>query len=268
MAKVDTSGYKVIDLEFERAVGMPDMPTHFPKFAYEVAHRHEESDPKIQGIRTSAWGSMSGNEHTGTHVDAFCHQAESGFMHGGVAVNSETETKAGFTVYGAETLPIFFNRGVLLDVAASKGVQSLEPKYEVTVEDMLECCEKQGTEITAGSVVLVNLGNARFWGDPERYVNCPGVSAAASQMLADKKVKAVGADNFAWDEPSHYEDEMNCNGPGHLILIVRSGINIFENLNLAPLVESGHREFIFVASPIKIKGATGSPVRPFALIQE
>ncbi len=211
---------------------------------------------------------MNGNEHTGTHVDAFCHQAESGFMHGGVPVNNETETKAGFTVYGAQTLPIFFNRGVLLDAAASKGVQSLEPKYEVTDHDLPECCEKQGTEIAAESVVLVNLGNARFWGDPDRYLNCPGVSAAASQMLANKKVKAVWADNFAWDEPSHYEDKMNCNGRGHLILIVRSGINIFENLNLAPLVESGNKEFIFVASPIKIKGATASTVRPFALIQQ
>ncbi len=53
---------------------------------------------------------MSGNEHTGTHVDSYYHQAESGFMQGGVLVNKETETKAGFTVYGSETLPIFFNR--------------------------------------------------------------------------------------------------------------------------------------------------------------
>ncbi len=81
-------------------------------------------------------------------------------------------------------------------------------------------------------------------------------------------MRAIRADNFAWDEPSHYEDDINCNGSEQLILIVRSGINIFENLNLEPLVKSGYKEFIFVASPIKIKVAKASPVRPFALIQE
>jgi kynurenine formamidase len=85
-------------------------------------------------------------------------------------------------------------------------------------------------------------------------------------MLADKKVKAVGADNFGWDEPTDYVEDMHCNGPGHVILITRSGIYIFENLNLETLVDSGAREFIFVAAPIRIKGATGGSVRPFALI--
>jgi kynurenine formamidase len=87
-------------------------------------------------------------------------------------------------------------------------------------------------------------------------------------MLADKKVKAVGADNFAWDDMGHFEEEMHCNGPGHVILLVRNGIYIFENLNLEPLVESGVDQFTFVAAPIRIKGATGGSVRPFALITE
>lgn len=116
--------------------------------------------------------------------------------------------------------------------------------------------------------MLVNLGNAQFWNDTERYLNCPGVSAGASQMLADKKVKAVGADNFAWDDMGHFEEEMHCNGPGQVILLVRNGIYIFENLNLEPLVESGVDQFTFVAAPIRIKGATGGSVRPFALITE
>jgi len=268
MTLKDFSGYKVIDLEFLRTVGMPGMPTHKPAFGFEITHPHEDTDRSIQGTRTSAWGSIISNEHSGTHVDAFCHQAENGFMHGGFKVSPETETKAGFTVNGAENLPIFFDRGILLDVPAIKGVESIEPGYQVTAEDLEECCRVEGVNITAGSVVLVNLGNARFWNDRERYLKCGGMSAGASQMLADKKVKAVGADNFAWDEPTHFEDDMHCNGPGHVILIVRSGINIFENLNLAPLVESGQKEFIFVAAPIRIKGATGGSVRPFALVAD
>lgn len=264
----DLLGYRVIDLEFVREVGMPAMPTHHPPYNFELTHPHEDSDPKIQGVRSSAWGSITANEHSGTHVDAFCHQAESGVMHGGHQVTPEIETRAGFTVNGAEELPIFFTRGILLDVALLKGVSSIEPNYRVTAEDLLECSEKQNVQITEGSVVLVNLGNAQHWGDRDRYMNGPGMSAGASQMLADKKVKAVGADNFGWDEPTDYVEEMDCNGPGHVILIVRNGINIFENLNLSELAESGAHEFIFVASPIRMKGATGGPVRPFALVTE
>ncbi|MGI9553427.1 MAG: cyclase family protein [Thermodesulfobacteriota bacterium] len=265
----DLQKYKIIDLEFPREVGMPAMPTHKPDYGYEVVHFHSDSDPKVQGIRTSSWGSISGNEHEGTHVDAFCHIAEKGKMHGGIEVDEKTEKKEGFTVNGAEDIPVFFNRGILLDVAALKGVESIEPMYQVTAEDLEECCRVQGLEITAESVVLVNLGNARYWSiDPDRYMNCPGVSASASQMLADKKVAAVGADNFAWDELTHFETDMNCNGPGHVILLARAGIHIFEHLNLLPLVDSGQKEFIFVAASIKIKGATASPVRPFVLVTD
>lgn len=172
MAFNNLSGYKIIDLEFLRTVGMPGMPTHRPVFGYELVHPHKDSDPKIQGVRSSAWGSITGNEHSGTHVDAFCHQAESGVMHGGFEVTPETETRAGFTVNGAENLPIFFDRGVLLDVPAIKGLQSLYPGYQVTAEDLQECVKVQGTEITEGCVVLVNLGNAQHWNDRERYLNC------------------------------------------------------------------------------------------------
>ena len=259
---------KIIDLEFPRFVGMPAMATHKPDYGYEVTHIHADSDPKVQGIRTSSWGTLSGNEHEGTHVDAFSHIAENGLMYGGVEINEETETRAGFTVNGAENIPVFFDRGILLDVPAIKGVDSLDPGYRVTAEDLEECCGVQGLEITPGCVALVNLGYAQFWDDKERYLNCPGMAASASQLLADKKVKAVGADNFSWDEPTNYETEMNCNAPGHVILIARAGIHIFEHLNLLPLVNSGFKEFIFVAASIKITGATAAPVRPFALLSD
>ena len=233
MALTDFSGYKIIDLEFIRKVGMPGHVTHKPVFGFEITHPHKDTDTNIQCVRTSAWGTVIENEHEGTHVDAICHQAENGLMFEGVPVTPETETRAGFTVHGAEHLPIFFDRGVLLDVPALKGVESLTPGYQVSAQDLKDCAQSQGTPVTEGSVVLVNLGNARFWNDTERYLNCPGVSAGASQMLADLKVKAVGADRFSWDEMSHFEDSMHCNSPGHVILIVRSGINIFENLNSA-----------------------------------
>ena len=266
MAIPDLTRYKILDLEHTRAAGMPEMAGHTPVYGYEIAHMHEQTDPKKQGTRTSAWGNMSGNEHAGTHMDALSHQAHNGMMHGGVPVNEETETKGGFTVNGAENLPVILASGILLDIPALKGVLSLEPKYRVTPKDIEECCSKDGLSINPGSVVLINLGSYRFWHDRERFLDCPGVGASASRMIADMNVLAVGADNFGWDEPTEYDRELECNGPGHVLLLVRAGIYIFENLNLEPLVSSGHKEFIFFASPLKIKGGTGSPVRPLALI--
>ncbi len=266
MALPDLTQFKILDLEHTRVVGMPEMAGHKPVYGYEIAHRHEDTDARKQGTRTSAWGNYSGNEHSGTHMDALSHQAEKGVMYGGAAVTEETETKGGFTVNGAEHLPIVLAPGILLDIAALKGVESLEPKYRVTPEDIEQCCRKDGLTIHPGSVVLVNLGSYRFWHDRERFLDCPGVGASASRVIAGKKVLAVGADNFGWDEPTEYDRELDCNGPGHVLLIVRAGIYIFENLNLEPLVSSGHKEFIFFASPLKIKGGTGSPVRPVALI--
>jgi len=47
---------------------------------------------------------------------------------------------------------------------------------------------------------------------------------------------------------------------------VESGIHIIECLNLEQLAAERIYEFAFVASPLKIRGATGSPIRPFALV--
>lgn len=265
MAVIDTDRMRIIDLEFPRTAGMPEFPTHKPAFAFTLFHRHEDKLGS-GGIRSSAFGQLHGTEHAGTHIDALSHQAECMTLHGGVAVNGDTETPTGFTALGAEHLPPIFADGVLLDVAALKGVTSLDPKYAVTAGDLADCCERQEMAIPEGSVVLVNLGNGHFWSDQSRYLDAPGMDHSASEWLIEKKVKAVGADNICWDLVESWNEELNCNLPGHLLLLVRSGIFIMENLNLIELAASGHRTFLFVALPLKLVGATGSPIRPLAIV--
>jgi kynurenine formamidase len=53
--------------------------------------------------------------------------------------------------------------------------------------------------------------------------------------------------------------------PVHRMLLVENGVHIMEGMNLAPLSEAGVFEFLFVVAPLKIVGATGVPVRPFAI---
>ena len=53
--------------------------------------------------------------------------------------------------------------------------------------------------------------------------------------------------------------------PVHVHLLVESGIHIVECLNLEELAADRVYEFQFIAAPMKIRGATGAPVRPIAI---
>jgi len=267
MPKIDTDLMRIIDLEFPRTAGMPEFPTHKPAYAFTLYHRH---DDKLGsgGVRSSAFGQLHGTEHAGTHIDALSHQAECMALHGGVAVTPETQTPTGFTALGAEHLPPIFADGVLLDVASLKGARSLEPRYAVTAKDLADCCDRQKVTVEPGSVVLVNLGNGHHWGDESRYLDAPGMERSATEWLIERAVLAVGADNICWDLVESWDDGLNCNLPGHLLLLVRSGIFIMENLNLIELAASGHSRFVFLALPLKLVGATGSPIRPLAFVAQ
>ncbi len=78
---------------------------------------------------------------------------------------------------------------------------------------------------------------------------------------------AVGADNMAWDWTGEADPELGFTLPGHVLLLVRAGVYIVENLMLEELGEAGVSDFTFVCLPLKIQGATGSPVRPIALVE-
>ena len=92
------------------------------------------------------------------------------------------------------------------------------------------------------------------------------MDASASYWMAKRNVLAVGADNMAWDVPGLVDPELGCQVPGHLILLARHGIYIIENLQLDELAAAGHCRFEFVCAPLKFVGATGSPVRPVAVV--
>lgn len=257
----------VFDLEQPRTPGMPIHPSHQPGYSYFL-HRHHEDEyrPRETGARTSASGLVVTVEHSGTHIDALCHQAEDLYMHGGVPVGEKTQGSKGFKRLGVEEIPPIAAPGALLDVAALHGVEELAPGYAVSVEDLEACCERQGVSVRAGDVALVRTGNARRWEEPERYLAGPGVSTEGSEWLAERGVIAVGADNMAWDVIGYEDPGYGCNLAGHLILLVRHGIYIVENLVLEELAAAGEHRFTFVCTPLKLVGATGSPVRPIALV--
>lgn len=202
-------------------------------------------------------------EHSGTHIDALAHQAENMILHGGVHVDSGVQTSVGFRVHGIETLAPLVGRGILLDVAQD---QPLPPEHAISRQELEHAASVGGVEVRAGDVVLVRTGYGALWGDTAQYLKAAGVSAAGSRWLVERGVHAVGADNLAWDVIGPTDPDLGVTLPGHLLLLVRAGIPIIENLNLEELAEARVREFGFICLPLKMRGATGSPVRPIALV--
>lgn len=255
-------GCSTFELEHPRYIGAPIYPAHWPGFVYTLHRRHETLGP---GVRTSASGTISMQEHSGTHIDALNHQAVGMRMFGGVEVTPKVQTDRGITELGAETISPILRRGVLLDVPAALGVDTLEQGYLVTASD-LELAEKaQGVSVREGDCVLVRTGNGRVYSDGETYLAGPGMGADAGRWLAARKPYLCGADNVAFDVHDHIDPDLG-SLPCHVVLIYEAGIYIVENLALEGLAAAGAHEFLFVCLPLQLQGVTGSPVRPVALV--
>jgi kynurenine formamidase len=250
---------RVFDLEQLRYAGAPSHPAHTPGFNYFL-HRHHARG--AGEARTGASGIVVMPEHSGTHIDALAHQAENLTLHGGVHVDEGVQTSVGFRVLGIETMAPLVTRGVLLDVA---GARRLAPEHLITVDELERAASAARVEIREGDAVLVRTGYGALWSEPAEYLRGAGVSAAGSSWLIDRKVSAVGADNMAWDVMGPKDPDLNVTLPGHILLLVRAGIPIIENLNLEELAAAGVHEFGFICLPLKMQGVTGSPVRPLAL---
>lgn len=117
-------------------------------------------------------------------------------------------------------------------------------------------------EVRPGDVVLLRTGWARFWDDAARFiaqVHGPGPGEAGARWLSRRGVFAAGSDTVA------FEKVPDPNMPVHVHLLVESGIHIVECLNLEQLAAERRYTFLFVATPLKIRGGTGSPIRPLAI---
>jgi len=257
---------KVYDLEQPRFLGMPIHPVHRPGYFYGLHRRHRDNyRPEVQGPRTGSSGTLIMMEHTGTHIDALCHQACDLKMYGDVSVDA-VETPAGFTKLGIETVPPLLRRGVLLDIAGWKKQAPLPHHYSISAEEMKACAAVQKVEVRKGDVLLVRTGSGAIWNNEEAYLQAAGVSKSGTLWVAERGVVAVGADNMGWDVLTERDPESGTTLFAHYYLLPQKGIYIMENLNLEELARDRCYEFAFVGVPLKFTGATGSPLRPLALV--
>src|SRR5262249_52075918 len=217
---------RVFDLEQPRFAGMPIHPTHKPGYFYALHRRHRDTpQPAVHGPRSGASGVLTMMEHSGTHIDALCHQACGLHLFGDLPTD-QAETPFGFTQLGVETVPPLLGRGVLLDVAGWKRMDRLPLKYAISADELVGCAMAQKVEVRKGDVLLVRTGYAAIWDREAEYLDAAGVAKSGTLWAAERGVAAVGADNMAWDAPDERDPETGSTLFAHVYLLPKMGVYI------------------------------------------
>jgi len=201
----------------------------------------------------------------GTHMDGLNHLHVNDTAYNGNRV-SEITAEFGTTRLGVETLPQVLTRGVLLDIAATRGVASLEMGDVITVDDVEQTLSQMGTRLQAGDAVLFHTGWGRHWYDnPGQYTEGePGPGMAVAALLANHRVALTGCDTWSFGPVPSEDPNRPFAVPQYLN--VRYGVIVLENLFLDEIARSRVNEFLFIVAHPKLRGATGAWVAPLAVI--
>jgi kynurenine formamidase len=257
---------RIISLSQIYENGMPTMDFHGPYFQY--TYRSPDYTLRSFGSFNNKLGSMicryELSDHTGTHVDGLNHASRDKILYGGSNVY-DIEASSGTTELGIENMPPVFTRGVLFNFPEYFGVDILEPSQELKPADFEGILKIKKMKIEPGDALLIYTGYSKLWmKENARYMDLqPGPGKRAAQWIAGKKVGITGADTASFDVVTPGTKELF---PCHQVLITDHGIQLVENMKLDELALSGIDEFLFVMSPLKLKGGAGSPVAPFAVL--
>ncbi|MBB4688218.1 cyclase family protein [Amycolatopsis jiangsuensis] len=259
-----TSSFRPVDLAQPLHPAIPTSPNH-PGYRHSLLRRHGDT------VRED--GSSGANDllvlgsHTGTHIDALSHISHRGQLHGG-ADAAEAARGGRFSVHGVETIAPMLRRAVLLDLPALHGVTRLDAGYGISPDELAAATELAGTRLRSGDIALVRTGWSQLWEQPSAFLGTdtgvPGPTADAARWLAEQQVAVTGSDTTAYEHIRPGTGHARL--PAHVVLLVDNGIPIIEMLQLERLAATGHRVAAMVLAPLPLVGATGSPVRPVALV--
>jgi kynurenine formamidase len=231
---------------------------------FEVVTKRTRNDPGRNRRGSNEELVVSEIGQVGTQFDTFSHQMIGSSLYNCVTLD-QAATRTGFNRLGVEHVGALMTRGVLLDIAALKGVGMLAETYEITPKDLQDALAAQKLALQPGDAVLVHTGWGALWGkDNARYQrSSPGIGTAAAEWLAKQDPMLVGADNTAVEISPNPDKDLA--GPVHQIMLVVNGIHLLENLRLDELAARRAYEFALIVEPLKIQGGTGSTVAPIAV---
>jgi kynurenine formamidase len=268
------------------ALSIPGAPTHgplnWPGDNFSMTFMDDIVTAEIGQVGTQ-WDGLA---HPMIRIEGVNGVKDGDYFYNNVRLQ-DVETARGFKKLGTEQAGGFFTRGLLIDIAALKGVKVLPKGYAITLADYKEALQKQGVgDATQGDVVMFRTGWNSLWktnhlGRPagekaksdeqlakdnaEFGSGEPGVSAEVCDYLAAKKISMIGSDTWGL-EPYDFaksgapESFAYC----HMNLVARRGIYNFENLDLDEPSAAKAYEFLFSWAPLKLVGGTGSPGNPVA----
>jgi kynurenine formamidase len=266
------SGGLAYDLSVEYFIGMPSWQAagdpHYRIWMTHTPHGTVIDDPLSLGAEMNGHVSYTGAAismytHMGTHIDALNHFGLNGEIWNGFKAKDHLGDR-GWTVAGAEKLPPIIARGVLIDVAAAKGMDMLPDGYRVTRKDLVQALEKQQVQLQTGDVVLIRTGRMQHYEDAAAYMkNPPGMGMSAARFLVEESgAMIVGADNLSFEAfPSEVEGNYV---PLHTYLLAEQGAPILELVYLEDLSRDRIHEFAFIGGSLKLRGSDAAPLRPIA----
>jgi kynurenine formamidase len=208
--------------------------------------------------------------YTVTHVDTPAHFFWDGRLYNGRSCNLIT-SREGATVEAVELLHDgVVSRGVLLDVARTRGVPWLEPGEGVMPEDLEAAERAQGVRVETGDILLVRTGyyGRRLAEGPVNptQAGSPGPHAALAPWLRERGVAMWGSDTHNDVTPTPYP---GMGHPFHIVALVGLGLWLIDNMNLEDVAracaERRRWEFLLTIAPLRLRNVTGSPVNPIAL---
>jgi kynurenine formamidase len=267
---------RVFSLARDRFRGMPLFPGHpnFEVLSYRTPQGIRAAGDEPWGPGNEAGlGYMSeivmGTTHTGAHIDAHAHMTigPDDAWHGGSARRDLGDF--GPLTGDATEIPLLWRRGVLYDVPGFRGVEFLGRGEPVGADELAAIEQAHGFQVRPGDVALVRTGFMSHWPDRKRMAEHrgPGPDVTAARRLADLGVVATGSDTETYEvQPAPDPGQPANPQPVHTLLLIERGIYLMESLDLEELAAAGVREFLFVALPLKIRGATGSMIDPVAVI--
>ncbi|MGY1593690.1 cyclase family protein [Geodermatophilus sp. SYSU D00708] len=260
---------RVFDLAHVLHADVPAFPgrtfrSYLTTNSHFVNRRRTDGSPEGWGRNSVNWivEQITATQQMGTHLDALNHLQAGDRTYNGHRLADIAEDW-GTNRLGVETLPQIVTRGLLLDIAAVRGVGRLEPGEVVTVADAETALE--GRSLHPGDGVVFHTGWGGWWGvDDDRYsAGEPGPGRELAEWLAAHRVALTGCDTWSYG-PVPAED------PAEPFVVpqtlnVRHGVVVLENLRLAEAAAAGLREFLLVVSHAKLRGATGAWVTPLAI---
>lgn len=261
---------KPYDLSVEYFVGMPSFHSlGDPGYQYWLTHTPHGTiidNPNGLGDEMNKKVSYTGDAismytHMGTHIDALNHFGLNGKIWNGYTSEKHLGDK-GWKKTGAETIPPIIGRGVLIDVEAYKGM--LPENYRINADDLQQTLRRQGVALAKGDIVLIRTGQARFYEQADLYLDkYPGISMEAVKWLVEEQgIMLLGADNLSFEAfPPEREDNWV---PVHTYLLAEKGVMFIEQMYLEELSRDKIYEFAFIATSLKLRGASAAPMRPIA----